>query len=161
MDFFILLPWMVNTANSRNAMVILKGPWKMCNVAEEPKDVTVGFFHPSTHRKQWQWLEDPTATLQHTPVSQSSTSSQRTGPPIFCEGVSYLEVQTSRARPGQIPESVPWKGKTRISDYVSRGFALNHTLLQTGSIRRRGTIAALQGLRTGVESSVSGPKDTK
>lgn len=44
MDFFILLPWMVNTANSRNAMVILKGPWKMCNVAEEPKDVTVGFF---------------------------------------------------------------------------------------------------------------------
>lgn len=118
-------------------------------------------FHPWTHRKQWQWLEDPTATLQHTPVSQSSTSSQRTGPPVFCEGVSYLEVQTSRARPGQIPESVPWKGKTRISDYVSRGFALNHTLLQTCSIRRRGTIAALQGLRTGVESPVSGPKDTK
>lgn len=25
-------------------MVILKGPWKMCNVAEEPKDVTIGFF---------------------------------------------------------------------------------------------------------------------
>lgn len=86
------------------------------------------------------------ATLQHTPVSQSSISSQRTGPPVFCEGVSYLEVQTSRARPGQIPESVPWKRKTRISGYVSRGFAVNHTLLQTCSIWRRGTIAAL-GMR--------------
>lgn len=124
-----------------------------CNIKRSLENVQRGrrtkrchcwIFHPLTHKKQWQRLEGPTATLQHAPVSQSSISSQRTDPPVFCEGVSYLEVQTSRARPGQIPGSVPWKGKTRISDYVSRGFAVNHPLLQICSIRGSGTIAALR-----------------
>lgn len=87
-----------------------------CNIKRSLENVQRGrrtkrchcwIFHPLTHKKQWQRLEGPTATLQHAPVSQSSISSQRTDPPVFCEGVSYLEVQTSRARPGQIPGSVP------------------------------------------------------
>lgn len=83
-----------------------------CSLVGKPKDVTIGcFVVPLTNSNQQRAVgSGQTASygrLVDVPVSLNLTSSQRTGRPAFCGGVSYLEAQTSRARPDQTPKSVP------------------------------------------------------
>lgn len=58
------------------------------------------------------------------------------GPPVFCEGVSYLEAWTSHAQLARIPESVPQQQqKEMTSDYLTCMLAVGTKIALQGGHR--------------------------
>lgn len=82
---------------------------KMVQFGRKTKRCHYWILHrrPSNKKQTGSGQTAPYGHFGYVPESLNLTSSQRTGRPAFCVGVSYLEVQTSRARPNQIPKSVP------------------------------------------------------